>query len=157
MSYSLPSDVDARPVTVVGAGTLGRRDRRVVHRRWNGRTRPRPVGRAACRRRWKEARSDAPRCGAVEAAADLPGRSSTKPEPAAGARTSTFSPEPINRSRPPNIFFPVLQHAPRGVAQQPKRIEGTKNTGLTGPAATGMTYQLTGIAGLVPAAVRCGW
>jgi hypothetical protein len=111
--------------------------------------------------RWKEARSDAPRCGAVEAAADLPGRSSTKPEPGASARTSTPlpapSPEPINRSRPPNIFFPVLQHAPRCVAQQPKRIEGTKNTGLTGPAATGMTYQLTGIAGLVPAAVRCGW
>ena len=83
MSYSLPSDVDARPVTVVGAGTLGRRiaamfaaggtDVRVFDLSAEQRAAAVAYATEQAPGIGKKLGLTAPRSGAVEAAADLPG------------------------------------------------------------------------------------
>lgn len=83
MSYSLPPDVDARPVTVVGAGTLGRRiaamfaaggtDVRVFDLSAEQRAAAVAYATEQAPGIGKKLGLTAPRSGAVEAAADLPG------------------------------------------------------------------------------------
>jgi 3-hydroxybutyryl-CoA dehydrogenase len=82
MSYTLPSDVDARPVTVVGAGTLGRRiaamfgaggtDVRIFDLSAEQRAAAVDFATGQAPGIRRKLSIEAPRTGAVEAVADLP-------------------------------------------------------------------------------------